>query len=346
MGINSNFEGKRKAVLLVNVGTPDAAEVKSVRRFLSAFLNDPYVIDLPWLLRKILVNLIIIPFRAKSSTQLYQQLWEKEGSPLLSNSMKLRDKLALKMGEEYHIFLAMRYGNPSLKKALIEIQKENFDELILIPLFPQYASSTTETVYQKVIQETKLFSTFPKIKFVDQFYREPEFIEAWWARAQSYDFNNYDQILFSYHGLPLSHIQKSHPEHDLKTCGCEHKMPEYGQHCYKAATYETTRLLVEKFKLKEGEYVHSFQSRLSKKWLRPFTDESLLQLAREGNKKVLIFAPAFVADCLETKVEIGAEYAELFKKAGGKQLDLVESLNDTEAWVQALGKIIERASLR
>jgi len=343
--MHSEFEGKRKAVLLVNVGTPDAADIKSVRKFLSAFLNDPYVIDLPWLLRKFLVNLIIVPFRAKSSTQLYRQLWEKEGSPLLSNSVKLRAKLALKMGEDYKIFFAMRYGNPSLKKVLIEIQKANFDELILLPLFPQYAASTTETVYQNVMQETKSFSNFPKIKLIDQFYMESEFIDAWWTKAKAYDFKHYDQILFSYHGLPLSHIQKSHPEHELKTCHCEREMPEYGHHCYKAATYATTRLLVEKFKLEEGEYTQSFQSRLSKNWLRPFTDESLLKLAEEGKKKVLIFAPAFVADCLETKVELGIEYAELFNKAGGEQLDLVESLNDSDAWVVALSKIIERASL-
>ncbi len=343
MGMNSDFAEKRRAVLLVNVGTPDAAEVKSVRKFLSAFLNDPYVIDLPWLLRKILVNLLIVPFRAKKSTRLYKQLWGKTGSPLLSNSLKLKDKLTLKMGEEHKVFLAMRYGNPSLRKALVEIQKEKFDELILVPLFPQYASSTTETIYQKLIEETKLFSDFPKIKLVDQFYMEPEFIEAWWARAQEYDFNDYDQILFSYHGLPLSHIQKSHPEHDIKSCICEYEMPEYGHRCYKATTYATTRLLVEKFKLKEGEYTQSFQSRLSKNWLRPFTDESLLRLCGEGKKKILIFAPAFVADCLETKVELGVEYAELFKKAGGEQLDLVESLNDSDAWVVALSKIIERA---
>ncbi len=336
-------ENKKKAILILNVGTPDKPEVKSVRKYLSEFLNDPFVIDLPWLFRKILVNLIIVPFRAPKSTKLYQQLWEKEGSPLLTNAIKLKEKLAIKMEGEYSVFMAMRYGNPSIKKVLKEIEKGDFEELIIVPLFPQYAESTTETAIQAVYQEARNYTSFPKIKEIKQFYDHPEFLNAWFSRAQDYDFEKYDHIVFSYHGLPLSHIQKAHPQVSVQNCTCEKEMPEHGKRCYKAACYATTRLLVKKFDLQKGHYSVAFQSRLNKNWLSPFTDELIVDLANQGKKNVLIFAPAFVADCLETKVELGIEYAELFQNAGGKTLDLVESLNDSDAWVNALGFIIRDA---
>ncbi|MBN1649920.1 MAG: ferrochelatase [Bacteroidales bacterium] len=332
---------KRKAILLVNVGTPDKPELSSVRKYLSEFLNDPYVIDLPWLLRKLLVNFIIVPFRSPKSTKLYQQLWEKEGSPLLTNTQKLGNKLALKMGEDYAVFIAMRYGNPSIRKALKEIASGKFSEVIVLPLFPQYALSTTETAIQKVYKEAKKINLIPAIKVVDQFYNHPEFLKAWLARAQEYDLKKYDHFVFSYHGLPLSHIQKSHPQKDLTTCNCTDIMPDFGARCYKATCYATNRLLVAQLGLKEADYSLAFQSRLTKNWLSPFTDELVIKLAKEGKKHILIFAPAFVADCLETKVELGIEYAELFKKAGGETLKLVESLNHSDAWVSALDSIIK-----
>lgn len=336
-------ENKRKAVLILNVGTPDKPEVKSVRKYLSEFLNDPFVINIPWLFRKILVNLIIVPFRAPKSTKLYQQLWEKEGSPLLTNAIKLREKLAKKMGNEYSVFMAMRYGNPSIKKVLSEIDKGDFEELIILPLFPQYAESTTETAIQAVHQEAGNYTSFPKIKEINQFYDHPEFLNAWFSRAQDYDFKKHDHIVFSYHGLPISHIQKAHPQESIQTCICEKEMPEHGKLCYKAACYATNRLLVRKLGLHEGQFSVAFQSRLSKNWLSPFTDELIVDLAKRGKKNILIFAPAFVADCLETKVELGIEYAELFQNAGGETLELVESLNDSEAWVKALDFIIRQA---
>jgi len=338
--MNSESGIRQKAVLLLNVGTPDKPELGSVRKYLSEFLNDPFVIDLPWLIRKILVNLIIIPFRAPKSTKLYQQLWEEEGSPLLSNAVKLKEKLAAKMGDDYSVFMAMRYGNPSIGKALKEIAKGNYEELIVIPLFPQYATSTTETAIQKVYKEAKKSESLPVIKVVKQFYNHPGFLNAWHSRAQEFDLTKFDHIVFSYHGLPLRHIQKSHPKESFQSCYCETKMPDHGLYCYKAACYETTRLLVEKLKLKEDQYSVGFQSRLSKNWLSPFTDELLEELLKRGKKRVLILAPSFVADCLETKVELGVEYAEMFIKAGGEKLQLLESLNDSDAWVSALDSIL------
>ncbi len=336
---------KKKAIVLVNVGTPDKPELSSVRKYLSEFLNDPFVIDLPWLFRKLLVNLVIVPFRAPKSTKLYQQLWEKEGSPLLINTQKLKEKLAQKMGDEYTVFIAMRYGNPSIQKALEEIASGQFSEVIVLPLFPQYALSTTETAIQKVYKEAKRIGLNMDIKVVDQFYNHPEFINAWLARANDYELKKYDHFIFSFHGLPLSHIQNAHPEKSINTCSCTTEMPTHGKRCYKATCYATKRLLVEKLGLKEADYSLAFQSRLTKNWLNPFTDELVIKLAKEGKKNVLIFAPAFVADCLETKVELGIEYAELFQKAGGENLELVESLNHSDTWVSALDRIIrERVS--
>lgn len=334
-------EKKKKAVLLINVGTPDKPEVKSVRRFLTEFLNDPYVITMPWLFRVILVNLIIVPFRASKSTKLYKQLWEKEGSPLLTNAMKLQDKLAVKIGEDYKVYFAMRYGNPSINKALSEIEKGDFEEIIIVPLFPQYALSTSETAIQKVYKEAKKFKALPKLRVIHQFYSHPSFIHAWVARVKEFDLNFYDHIIFSYHGLPLTHIAKIHPQNKIKDCNCETEMPTHGKLCYKASVHATTRLLVKELGLNKDQYSVGFQSRLTNHWLSPFTDELIMDLAKRGHKKMLIISPAFVADCLETNVELGIEYAELFLKEGGEKLDLVKSLNDSPAWVNALDQIIK-----
>lgn len=339
--MSDKVEKIKKAVLLLNVGTPDKPEVKSVRKYLSEFLNDPFVIDLPWLLRKILVNLIIVPFRAPKSTKLYQQLWEKEGSPLLTNAFKLQKKLTEEIGREHTVFLAMRYGNPSIDKALKEISNRNFEELIVIPLFPHYAASTTETAFREVTKLAKKYAQLPKIRFVEQFYDHPDFLKAWGEKAKSYSFDDYDHIVFSYHGLPLSHIQKSHPDRSIVSCSCDLEMPAYGRKCYRATVYETTRLLATEFGLEKNQYSVSFQSRLNKNWLSPFTDELLLDLLSQGKKKILLFAPSFVADCLETKVELNIEYAELFKNAGGEKLEVVESLNDSAEWVEALHHLIK-----
>jgi ferrochelatase len=339
------LENTKKAVLILNVGTPDKPEVKSVRKYLSEFLNDPFVIDLPWLLRKILVNLIIIPFRAPKSTKLYQQLWEKEGSPLLTNAIKLKEKLAKKFGNEYSFFMAMRYGNPSIDSALKEISKGNFGKLIVVPLFPHYAASTTETAIQAVMNQKKKYPQLPEIQFVNQFYDQPGFLKAWSAKAAKYLVNDFDHIVFSYHGLPLSHIQKSHHERSISSCTCDIEMPAHGEKCYRATVYETTRLLAKEFGLIKNQYSVSFQSRFSKNWLSPFTDSLLRELATQGKRKVLLFAPSFVADCLETKVELGIEYAKLFQEAGGGKLELVESLNDSDPWVEALDSIIREAKI-
>ncbi len=327
---------KDKVFIIVNTGTPEKPEKKYVRRFLSEFLNDYRVIDLPWLIRKILVNLIIIPFRTPKSTALYKKLWSEKGSPLLIYLNNVTSKLSEKLGDDYTVLGAMRYGNPSLEHLLKVIKKSTVKELTVFPLFPHYASSTTGSANDLIKKNIDVLSNTPSVKIIGQFYSHPAFIEVFANQIKKYNPHLYDHVLFSYHGLPLRHIQKSHPEVDYATCNCENELPAHGTFCYKATCFETTRLLTKRLNLAEGSYSVSFQSRLSKNWLTPFTDRRLEELIASGKLRVLIVAPSFVADCLETIVEIGDEYRNLFKQLGGEELTLVESLNDNDDWTKAI----------
>ncbi len=331
---------KRTAVLLVNVGTPDEPTVPAVRRYLFDFLNDRRVIDLPLIQQKLLVNLIIVPFRAPKSTKLYEMLWTPEGSPLLVNAEKNREKLQQELGDDFQVFTAMRYQNPALKKVLHQVRDQRFGRMIVIPVFPQYASSTTGTIAQFVSKEIAKWTVIPEVRFVSQFYDHPSFVKAFTARIREYQPETYDHIVFSYHGLPNTHVDKVHPEIASTECTCEQAMPEHGKYCYKATCYETTRLLAKSLNLNPSDYSVSFQSRLTKNWLKPFSDELVVQKAIDGVKRILFVAPAFVADCLETTIEIGVEYQELFEKHGGEKIQLVESLNDHPLWIETLKELI------
>jgi ferrochelatase len=331
----------KTAILLLNIGTPDSPQVKDVRRYLSEFLNDPKVIDIPWIMRKILVNLIIVPFRAPKSAVLYQKIWTLKGSPLLYYSESLKNKLNRLVSDDDQVFLAMRYGNPSIKKIINQIKNEGFTKIVAVPLFPQWASSSTQTAINAVQSEIEKWETRPQLRMVNQFYNHKRFIDSFVKRIKEFDLTDYDHILFSYHGLPVSHIQASHPENDCLTCDCHQSMPACGEYCYKATCYATTRLLVKELGLNPSQYSQGFQSRLTKKWITPFTDEIIQTKASEGTKKMLVIAPAFVTDCLETIIEIGIEYKEMFKQHGGTALDYVPSLNDSDEWVEALKVIIE-----
>ena len=332
---------KRTAVLLVNVGTPDEPTVPAVRRYLFQFLNDRRVIDLPLIAQKLLVNLVIVPFRAPKSTRLYQMLWTKDGSPLMVNAEKARKKLQEALGNDFEVFTAMRYQNPSLKGVLDQVRKERFGRLIVIPMFPQYASSTVGTIAQFVAREVSKWTVIPELQIVNQFYNHPAFIAAYAERIREYHPETWDHILFSYHGLPNRQVDRVHPEIKSVECQCEKSIPAHGQYCYKATCYNTTRLLASSLGLDAENYSVSFQSRLTRNWLNPFTDETLIELAKAGKKRVLVVAPSFVADCLETIVEIGHDYQRLFEEYGGETLQLVESLNDHPLWIKTLGELAQ-----
>jgi protoporphyrin/coproporphyrin ferrochelatase len=335
---------KKTAVILANVGTPDEPTVPAVRRYLFQFLNDRRVIDLPWLLQKFLVNVIIVPFRAPKSTILYQMLWTEKGSPLLAISVESRDKLQERLGENYEVFVGMRYQNPSLKTTLQTIKEKRFDKIVVLPMFPQYASSTAGTIAQLVNTETAKWNVIPELTIISQFYDHPGFVKAFAAQIKKYKPEEFDHIIFSYHGLPFSQTDRVHPAIKTVNCNCELEMPEHGRFCYKATCYETTRLLAKELGLPKSAYSVAFQSRLTKNWLKPFSDKEVIKLAKEGKKRVLIAAPAFIADCLETIVEIGFEYQHLFEENGGEKIQLVESLNTNADWIETLAELVTNKS--
>ena len=331
----------KKALLLVNLGTPDKPSYFSVFKYLRQFLMDGRVININPVLRFFLVNFIICPTRSFSSTKVYKEVWDEEtGSPLLHNTRELSKKLSTKLNE-YDVHFAMRYQNPSIEKALEKILEKNPDEIIVLPLFPHYASATTGSVYQEISRIVSKKWVVPNIKFINQFYDNDKFINAWVEKASKFDIKSYDKVVFSYHGIPNSHVDNVYPDSMCNDHDCELKISEENKFCYKATTYETTKILANRLNLQPDNYKVTYQSRLTNKWLTPFTDQVLEELPKNGHKNVLVFSPAFTADCLETIIEIGDEYLDLFKKAGGNNLDYVESLNYSDSWADAIIDIIK-----
>ena len=330
----------RTGVLLVNLGTPDSPSTADVRKYLTEFLNDPRVIDIPWVLRKMLVNLIIVPFRSPKSAKIYQKLWTKDGSPLLIHGIAVKEKLQDELGNSHDVYLGMRYQNPSLDTVLGVMQKKNYDKIIVIPLFAQYASSSTGSALEKVMKIISNWYVIPELKFVSQYYNHSGYINAFVERGKQYDLKEYDHVLFSYHGLPVRQVDKVYGDSPCSDHNCEDHVDDDNKFCYKATCYETTRLIARQLQIPETKYSVAFQSRLDKKWLEPFSDKVVEKLAKEGAKKILVFSPAFVADCLETTIEIGEEYNEIFRENGGEKVQLVESLNAHPTWINTLKDLV------
>ncbi|MEQ8906907.1 ferrochelatase [Ekhidna sp.] len=333
---------KKKGVLLVNLGTPDSTSVPDVRKYLREFLMDKRVIDIPPFKRWLLINLIIAPFRAPKSAKEYDRLFDEKGSPLKYYGFELRDKLRKAIDDDWQIELAMRYQNPSIAEGLDALK--DCTSIHVIPLFPQYASASTGSVQDKVMEIVKDWQIIPDITFTSQFFEEELFLETIADNARKLmEKTNYDHFLFSYHGIPERQITKGDISNTCSFGNCCDSMTPKNRYCYRAQCYATTRLLAEKLGLKEDQFSVSFQSRLGKTpWIKPYTDVLLEKLAEQGNKKVLAFSPSFIADCLETTVEVGETYQEDFIKAGGDQWDLVPSLNVEDKWVECLKEMIVR----
>lgn len=328
------------AVLLINLGTPDSPSTRDVRSYLRQFLNDPRVVDLPAPLRWALVNLIIVPFRAPKSAKIYQQLWTDQGSPILLHGQRVKSLLQQRLGEGYTVELAMRYKNPSIPDTLERLRKTNPDRILVVPLFPQYASASTGSAMQAVMDVVRDWWVIPDIRLISQYWNHPTLIHAWLERGRQYDWRDYDHVLFSYHGLPERQVDKVYDQGLCRDRDCEHEITDENAYCYKATCYGTTRLLAQGLGIPEEKYTTCFQSRLDKKWLEPFADKLVEEHARQGAKKLLVFSPSFVADCLETTIEIGHEYQELFEEHGGEKVQLVESLNDHPAWIDTLEALV------
>jgi ferrochelatase len=333
---------KKKGVLLVNLGTPDSTAVSDVRKYLREFLMDKRVIDIPAFPRWLLVNGIIAPFRSPKSAAEYRKLWDERGSPLKYYTDDITGLLSKKLSEEYSVKFAMRYQSPSLKSVLEEFQREEVASLHVIPLFPQYASATTGSIIDRVMEITKDWQIIPDIKFTSQFLEEELFIETIVDQGKkSMAKESYEHFLFSYHGLPERQIKKASYKDYCQLGSCCDTLNEHNRYCYRAQCFETTRLVAEKLGIKKKDYTVCFQSRLGKDpWVRPYTEEVLKDLARNGKKKVLAFSPAFVSDCLETTIEVGQEYRENFIEEGGEVWDLVPSLNAEDKWVECLKGLV------
>ena len=332
-----------KAVLLVNLGSPDSPSVSDVRRYLREFLMDKWVIDLPWLARFCLVHFIILPFRPKKTAEAYKTIWTPEGAPLVVTSRKLQEGLQKRL--DIPVALAMRYQNPSIPDVLNEMAKKQIDEILLVPLYPHYALSSFKTVVdhvQNCIQQQNLNM---KMDVLDPFFEAPVYIDALVESAGPYLAQPHDHLLFTFHGLPERHIYKTDPtgQHCLKTNNCcEGSHPAHA-FCYRAQVLKTMKAFARVAGLKEGTYSFAFQSRLGRDpWLKPYTDHELALLPQQGKKRVLVICPSFVSDCLETIEEIGMRGKETFINAGGNDFQMIPCLNTHQKWIAALTSLIQQ----
>lgn len=334
----------KTGVLLVNLGTPDSPSVPDVRKYLREFLMDKRVIDIPFLSRWLLVNLIIAPFRAPKSAKIYKELWEDRGSPLMFHGLDLKEKLIQQLDSNYVVTLGMRYQSPSISSALDELIAANVKKIIVLPLFPQYASATTGSVVEQVMDDIKGRLIIPEIDFISQYPDDEVMINTFAKLGRKYmDKIQYDKVVFSYHGLPERQIRKSSVDDYCQLndtcCSSYHTKNQF---CYRAQCFLTSRKLAGALQLSDDQYSVFFQSRLGKDpWIQPYAEDEIKRMAAEGIKKILIFSPAFTADCLETTLEVGEEFKELFIGEGGEEWQLVESLNSDDLWVESLKNMVE-----
>jgi len=335
-------------VLLINLGTPDNPSVGAVRRYLREFLNDPMVLDISPIGRWMLLNLVILPWRPKQSAKAYQQVWRKEGSPLLIYSEALKDSLQNTLGSDYTVELGMRYGNPSIASALTRLDEACVDRVVVLPLYPQYAMSSTGTALAALYEDAAARAIVPPLQVVPDFYEHPGYLDAAanMIDAERETFKP-DHVFFSYHGLPERHVKKADrtDSHCLASAGCCDAIVPANRSCYRAQCMATTRGLVSRLHLTEDDYTVGFQSRLGRTpWIQPYTDELLPALIEQGKRRILVSCPSFVSDCLETLEEIGIRAREDFIEAGGEDLRLVPCLNDDQAWTDTVAQMVKLAT--
>lgn len=317
-----------KGILLVNLGSPDSTNVEDVRTYLREFLMDKKVLDSPWIIRKTVVELFILPKRPEKSAEAYRKIWTKEGSPLIVYSKILRDMVQKQM--DVPVVLAMRYKNPSIEAGLEELYNKGVRDILIVPLYPQYTMSSTETVADKVLEIQKKKYKDTKINFLKAFYNHPDYIKVLGDSIKEKLPENFDKLLFSYHGIPERHDNKA-----LRAA----KVSKLPIETYRNQCFETTRLVTEYLQLPEDKYTTSFQSRLGRDpWIKPYTDHMLEEFPEQGVKKLAVCTPAFVSDCLETLEEISMEGREEFLKAGGEQFTYIPCLNNRQDWVDVMVK--------
>jgi len=328
----------KKAVLLLNLGSPDSTEVKDVRRYLSQFLMDERVINVSAWFRWVILNVFILPTRPKQSAEAYSRIWTEEGSPLIITSRKFQDAVDEKI--ELKSYLGMRYGNPSTESQIAQMKADGIEEVLIFPLYPHYAMSSYESALVCATDALKEHAPEIKYQVINPYYNDPEYVDALVDQASSYLAQEYDHLLFSFHGIPEKHLRISDPSHSHclseRCCQCEH--PAHAT-CYRHQCLETVKAFVAKAGIPEDKYSVSFQSRLGRDpWLQPYTDKRLEAMPEEGIKKLLVICPAFVTDCLETLEEIAMEGKDEFLEAGGESFAQIPCLNLNEKWITYVAK--------
>jgi ferrochelatase len=336
-------------LLLVNLGTPDAPETSAVRRYLRQFLSDPRVLDIHPLKRALILNLFILPSRPQKSAEAYRKIWTARGSPLLFHGLDLRDQVRRLLGAGVPVEFGMRYQSPSIARALRALRDQGADAVVVFPLFPQYSTSAWGSAAEEVFEQAKRFWNVACVQFVPPFYEHPAFLDAFAAVARPVleEFRP-DRALMSFHGLPERQIRKSDESgggHCLRTESCCERIGRENRHCYRAQCFATARGLASRLGLDAGGDAVAFQSRLGRDpWIQPYTDEVVVAWARAGVRRLAVFCPAFVADCLETLEEIGIRARDDFIANGGEDLRLVPSLNSEDVWAEAVVRLAREQS--
>lgn len=333
-----------KAVLLLNLGTPAEPTARGLRDFYKYFISDPFVFDMNPVGRWLLRNLIILPFRAPKTAKDYASIWMDEGSPLKVYADRLQASVQnayTQAGEDVLVLNGMAYSQPFIGEAMAQLEREGRDEILVLPLFPQYSTATTASVFHGVRQAAARWKIAPKLHFVDDLYAEPAFTRAWTELINKHlQAEQVDHVIFSYHGLPESNISKADSNGVCGFGSCCDQISERNRLCYRAQCMATTKHIVAALGWGEERYSLAFQSRFGREaWIKPYLDEHLQELAAKGCKKIAVVTPSFVSDCLETIHEIGIEYREQFVESGGEVFQLVPNLNDEPAWFQAVYEI-------
>ena len=322
---NFKHQNRQKiGVLICNLGTPESYQTKDVRRFLRQFLSDGRVIEIPKIIWWFILNGIILTLRPSKSAKLYKSVWTKEGSPLLVFSKKLIEKLKLVTNDDCEVELAMRYGNPNMEEALLSLKNKNCRKLIVLPMFPQYSGTTTGSIFDEVTRILSKWRWVPSLNFINSYHDNDYYINALADSISTHlQKNSPQKIIFTYHGIPKRNFDLGDP---------------YQCYCQK-----TTRLVAEKLNLKEDEYMTTFQSRFGPaEWLKPYTSDTMEELPKKGIKNILVVAPAFSVDCLETIEEIDEENKEIFLNSGGQNFTYVPCLNDSDGHVNFLKQLIDK----
>lgn len=327
---------KNTGLLLINLGTPENPDIRSVKKYLKEFLSDKRVIDLPAILRYALLHAIILPFRTPKVVEAYKSIWTTDGSPLRSHSMNLASKVQQKLQNSHKVAIGMRYGSPTLKDAVNQLK--NCDKITILPLYPQYSSAATGSSLEYALNEISKFDVIPNLEIIRDFYTHPDYIKAQADIIKS-TAQEFDHLLFSYHGLPERQLKKSFCHEICTTCPSD-KNIEYATKCYRAQCFTTSRLIAQELSLDENKFSIGFQSRLGKtEWIKPYTDNVLENLAKNGIKKLAIVCPSFVADCLETLEEIAIRAKNDWKEMTGETLQIIPCLNSSDSMVNLIGTI-------